>query len=130
MKKFLFAAVFTVAVVGLAMADEFNASIMSVDTAKGTITYQKKKKGMADGDPVTISVAKGVKVAKGKADPDNKGKTLLDEEIKDGLKADMFAKIDAEKGLNASIKTADDGADKGKVVQILLTQKKGKKGGE
>jgi hypothetical protein len=127
MKKFAFAMVFTLAVAGYALAEEFTASIMKVDTAKGTITYQKKKKGEADGDAVTVSVAKTVKIANGKKDMENKGKFLVGDEIKDGLKDDMFTKA-GDKGVNARITVADDGADKGKVTQILVV-KGGKKGG-
>jgi hypothetical protein len=130
MKKFVFAAVFTLAVVGWALAEEINVSILKIDTDKSTITYKKKgKKGADPGEAVTVTYTKTVKVAKGKMDMDTK-KVVLDEEIKDGVKAEPFAKIDEEKGLNATITIADDGPDKGKVTQILLTKGGGGKGGK
>jgi hypothetical protein len=144
MKKFAFAIVFTFAVVGYALAEEISVNIMKFDTDKGTITYVKKagfgggKKGggkKADQpapEPVTVSYTKAVKIAKGKFDPDNKGKFLVDEEVKDGFKDEAFTKADPEKGTGAVITIADDGTDKGKVTQILLVKGFGggkKKGG-
>jgi hypothetical protein len=128
MKKFAFAMVFTFAVVGYALAEDINVTIQKFDTGKGTITYVKKgKKGDAPGDPVTVSVAKSVKILKGKFDMETK-KMVAGDEIKDGFKDDVFAKM-SEKGVGATITVADDGADKGKVTQILVGGKKGKGGG-
>lgn len=148
MKKFAFAAVFAFAVVGYAMAEEINVSITKIDHDKGTITYVKSAFGGGFGggkgggkgkkkqddqpapEPVTISFVKDVKIAKGMFKKDEggdfkKGTYEAGEEIKSGLKDDIFTKAD-EKGVNARIKTADDGPDKGKVVQILVLQKKKK----
>jgi hypothetical protein len=142
MKKFAFAMVFALAVAGYALAEEINVSITKVDTDKGTITYVKKagfggggkgkgKKGNQDAapaDPVTVSVTKTVKIANGKFDMEAKSFTAGDE-IKDGFKDDIFTKA-GDKGVNARITIADDGADKGKVTQILITKFGKKKDGE
>lgn len=141
MKKFAFAAVFTFAVVGYALAEEINVSITKVDSDKATITYVKKagfgggfggkggkgKKKQDDQpapDPVTASYTATVKVAKGEIKKDEGGDFkkmtyTVGDEIKSGVKDDIFTKID-EKGVNARITIADDGPDKGKITQILV----------
>jgi hypothetical protein len=140
MKKFAFAAVFTLAVVGYALADEFNVAITKVDTDKGTITYVKKagfgfggggkgggkgKKGdQTPAEPVTVTVTKDVKIAKGKFKKDEGGDfkkmTYEDgEEIKSGFKDEIFTKAD-EKGVNARITISEEGDSKGKVTKILI----------
>jgi hypothetical protein len=149
MKKFAFAAVFTLAVVGYALAEEINVNITKVDSTKSTITYVKapkggggkkgggKKGGGADQpapEPVTVSYTAAVKIAKGDVSKDDDGKAVYKagEVVKDGFKDDAFTKAD-EKGTTARITIADDGPDKGKVTQILLVKGFGgggkKKGG-
>jgi hypothetical protein len=123
MKKFALAAVCTVALVGLVMADEFGASITKIEGSKITYVKGGKKGG---GEPATAEVSGKLKVAKGNFDADTK-KWSAGDEIKGGLKADDFKDL-GDKGLNVRITIADDGPDKGKVTQIL-TAKKGKKGG-
>lgn len=142
MKKFAFAAVFTLAVVGYALAEEINVTITKVDADKNTITYVKKAGGGGKGgkggkkkqddqpapEPVTASYAKTVKVNKGEVSKDDDGKMVYKagDEIKSGLTDDTFTKID-EKGVNARITIADDGPDKGKITQILVVPAFGKK---
>jgi hypothetical protein len=133
MKRFAFAMVFTFAVAGYALAEDITCAIQKVDTDKGTITYVKKagfgfggkgkgkgggKKDETPADPVTVSVAKTVKIVKGKFDMESK-KLVAGDEIKDGFKDDTFTKI-GEKGVFATITVADDGPDKGKVTQVMV----------
>lgn len=114
-------------VIGIALADEYTATITKVDGNK--ITMQKYKKGMKgkkgekDGDAFTVEVAKDAKIIKGKFDKDAK-KVVDDEEIKDGLKADIFVKATEEKGVTATITTDDDK----KVVTKIRVGGKGGKG--
>jgi hypothetical protein len=145
MKKFAFALVFTFAMVGYVLADDFNVTISKYDKDKNTITYTKNafggkggKKGGKKGadqpapEPVTMTVSKTVKVFKADVSKDDDGKAVYKdgEEVKSGLTDDVFTKMD-EKGVTAHIYVADDGADKGNVTKILLTPFKGgkKKGG-
>ena len=124
-----FCAVFVMTgAIGIAVAGEFNATIIKVDGA--TITYQKYKKAAKkwdapekDGDPVTISVASDLKVVEGKYDKDAK-KVVPGDPIEGGLKSETFTK--SEKGIPARITTD---ADNKTVIQILVTLRK-KKAGE
>jgi hypothetical protein len=111
-RKLACAAFVMVVAVSFVMADEFTAQITKVDGNK--ITYQKMKKKAKDGDPVTIEVAKDAKISNGKG---AKGKFEATEEIKDGLKAEVFSKASEDKGVNARITTD---ADNKKVTQILV----------
>lgn len=144
MKKFAVAAVCTFALVGFVMADEFGANITKVDGSK--ITYFKTKAGMGkkggggkgggkgfgggmkDGDAITGDASASVKVVKGMFDMDNPGTFKAGDPIEGGLKNDMFKSIDDAKGINCRITVADDGADKGKITQIMIIGGK-KKGG-
>lgn len=122
MVRKLFCAGFVMVVaIGLVAADEFTATITKA--GDGKITYQKfkkaAKKGEApekDGDPVTISVAKDVKVNKGTFNKDTK-KVEPGDKIEGGLSAEVFTKI-GEKGVPARITTD---ADNKTVTQILVT---------
>ena len=95
-------------------ADEFRATITKVDG--DLVTFQKYKKaengkkgrGEKDGDPVTMS-AKGAKIIRGKLNADMKVED--GDPIAGGLKADLFAKIDPMKGVNATIVTQGEGKD-------------------
>jgi hypothetical protein len=137
MKKFAFAAFFTIAMTSFALAEEFIVVITKVDADKGTITYKKGFKKQQEDTPVeavTVSVSKKVKIAKGEMKKDDAGDKkftfTVGEEIKDGFKDDAFTKAD-EKGTFAQITIADTGDDKGKVTQILIMKGFGgkKKGG-
>jgi hypothetical protein len=128
MKKFALAAVCTFALVGLVMAEEFGATITKIEGGK--VTYVKGGKKGVTSEPATAEVSSKLKVAKGVADPDTKGKFNVGDEIKGALKADEFKDASADKAVNVRITIADDGADKGKITQILLVTKKAKKGGD
>jgi hypothetical protein len=124
MRKFVLAAFCTVAMVGIVLADEFQAVVTKVDGSK--VTFFKTKgggKGVAaekDGGAVTKDAVKGVKVVKG-------GKMPMD--VDGGLTADQFKKID-DAGIPCTITIADDGKDKGMITQIAIKGGgKGKKKG-
>ena len=120
MKKFVLAAVCTLAMVGFVTADEFIASITKVEGGK--ISFMKGKKG-EDQTPGTAEVAKDVKVMTGMFDKDAGGIKAGDP-VEGGLKNEMFTKI-GDKGVFAQITTDD----KGKVTQILTFKGFGKKKG-
>jgi hypothetical protein len=99
-------AVFTLVVcVGISLSDEIRAVILKVDLDKNEVTFaplEGKGKDAKKGDPKTLPIATDVKVMKGgkKGDPGDP--------IEGGLKAAMFGKINAEKGMRANITTSDD----------------------
>lgn len=131
-KLFCSMLVMTVAVAFVA-AEEFQASITKVDGNK--VTYQKYKKaekgkkgkGEKDGDPVTLS-AKGATIITAKFDADTK-KVTDGDEVKDGLKNEMFTTIDEKKGVQATITTEGEG-DKAKITKIRVMGKKKKAAAE
>jgi hypothetical protein len=139
MKKFLFAAVCTLTLVGYVVADEFSAVITKVDG--NNISYFKTKapeggkggkggfgKAEKDGTEQKAVAAANVKVAKGMFDMESKS-FKAGPDIEGGLKADMFKTIDAEKGVNVTLTIADSGADKGKITSIVTKGGGKKKGG-
>jgi hypothetical protein len=103
----------------LVIAEEYTASISKVDGGK--VTFQKlkrvDKKFEKDGDPMTLPVADNVKVNKGKFNKDTM-KFDAGDEIKDGLKNEMFTKI-GDKGVRATIITD---ADNKKITEIRTVQ--------
>jgi hypothetical protein len=108
--------VMTIAI-GFVAAEEFGAIVTKVDGGK--VTFQKTKKGKADGTDVTLPTIDKVAVAKGKFSKDDKKWTAGDA-IEGGLKASVFAKI-GDKGVAVRITTDDDGK---KITQILTTAQK------
>jgi hypothetical protein len=112
--------------IGLVAAEEFSATIRKVDGDK--VTFSKvsfKDKKVEKGDDMTLPVAKDVKVAKGKANfKDKKFSVEVGDKIEDGLKNEIFTKIDEKKGLFVRITTSEDNKS---ITQILVTQFGGKK---
>jgi len=103
MKRFAVAALATFVLVGLVMADEFVLNITKLSD-DGSITGTKapmvdkgaKKggfgKGVGKGEEVTVKLAKGVKVFKGKFDADTKGLVAEGDDLKlTGLKSALVA---------------------------------------
>jgi hypothetical protein len=133
MKKFLCAAVCTFALVGFVMAEEFPALITKIDG--NTVTYYKTKvaegkkfgKGEKDGPEMKATVADKAKIVKAKFDA---GEITAGDDWENGLKNDLFAKMDPEKGVNVTLTISDKGADKGKITQIMAFGGGGKKGGK
>jgi len=119
MKKFAFAAVCTLAVVGFVLADEFGANITKVDGNKVTYFKVDKDTNKKADKESTSEASKDVKVTKagGKKAPDPVP-------VEDGLKNALFTNIDATTGVNATITTDD----KGMITQIVTKGGKGGKG--
>jgi hypothetical protein len=97
--------VLTIAI-GFALADDFTAQVTKIDGKK--VTYYKTKKGKKDGDAITMEVTKDFKVVKSKQDPDDKKKQIDGDEIKDGLKADMFSKASDDTPVTVRLFTDKD----------------------
>src|SRR2546429_8603265 len=109
LRKFVCAAIVVVFGLSVAMAEEITALISKVDGNK--VTFKKfvgaGKKGAAEGDDITLPVKADAKITKGVFNMDTK-KLEPGEAIKDGLKDETFTKIDAAKGLRATIITDAD----------------------
>jgi hypothetical protein len=109
----------------LVFAEEFTVSISKV--ADGKVTFAKTKfnkdtKKVEKGEDMTLPVDDKVKVVTAKFNKDTK-KFEAGDDVKDGLKNEMFTKIDAEKGVRATIITD---ADNKKITEIRVM--KGGKG--
>jgi hypothetical protein len=127
-KLFCSMCVMAVAVAFVAASEEFQGRITKVDGDKVTVQKMKGfgKKAEKVGDPVTLS-AKGAKVVSAKQDPDDKKKQIDGDEIKDGLKNEMFTtKFDEAKGVGATITTEGEG-DKATISKIRVGGGKKKK---
>ena len=104
---------------GVANAEEFMCKIVKVDGSK--ITLNKSKKDEPKVDDVTLTATDDVKVCKGKRNEDKK--IEAGDAIADGLKAEIFTKIDAEKGVRAQVITNSDN----KITEIRVLGGKKKK---
>lgn len=99
-------------------ADEYFGVITKVDGEK--ITFQKMtkaKKGAKsekDGDPVTLTANKDTKFFSKKFDKDTK--KVVEDALPDGIKSEVFTKIDPDKGLPATVTTEGDSKVATKVV--------------
>ncbi len=111
----LFCSMFVmVAVVAFVVADDFTGVITKTDADKGTFTFQETKKtGKGKtaksenvGDPKNLTVTDKTKFSRKKFDPD--AKKLVEEDVKDGFKAEVFTKADPDKGVPATV-TIEDG---------------------
>lgn len=126
-RRFVCAAFVTCVTLGIAMADEFNATVTKVEGDKVTFHKTKfdkeAKKAVKDGDSMTLTVAKDAKIAKGKAIKGEKGKFEIGDNIADGLKNEIFTKI-SEKGVITRITTSSDNKS---VTQLLVLGGGGKK---
>jgi len=123
MKKFAFAVICTITMVGFALADEFQAVITKVDATGNKITYKKVmgfgKDKKVDEKAMTSDVSSKVTLVKGKFDME--AKKLVDgDPIDGGLKAEVLSAASDDKMVGATIVIADDGADKGKVTKIRV----------
>src|SRR5262245_28534284 len=123
MRKFICAAVVVVVGLGVALGEEFNATITKIEDGK--VTFTRKKKG-EEPKTQTLPMAASAKPNKGKFDADTKKIEVGDTITKEAF-SEMVSKA-AEgkaKGLNARITTDDDG----KNITAIVVTKKGKKGG-
>ena len=115
--KTLCAGVVLAVTVGVTTAEEFFGAILKVE--KGKISFVTRKKG-EKGEEKSFSLAKGLKVVKGKLNVEEK-KIEAGEAIEGGLKNKIFQEI-SEKGVRAQIITNDDG--KVTEIRILAPRKK------
>jgi hypothetical protein len=118
LRKLVCAAVIVVIGFGVAVADEFRATITKIDGSK--VTFKKGKKG-EEGEAMTLPVTAKVKVTKGKFNPDTM-KFEVGEALEKGLKNEMFTKI-GENGLRATITTD---ADNKNITAISVAESKKK----
>ena len=88
---------------GVLSAEEFRCKITKVDGSKITLNKSTKDNKVED---ETLTAADNVKVVKGKWNEEAK-KLEAGDAIENGLKADLFTKIDAEKGVRALVITDD-----------------------
>jgi hypothetical protein len=128
LRKCVSAAFILVVCVSFTLADEIRAVITKVDGNKVTFAEVKgggRGKGKVEkGEPKTLPVTASVKVVKSKFDPDTK-KTVAGDPIENGLKNEMFSKIDAEKGLQATIVTDSDNKN---ITEIRVGGRGGRRG--
>jgi hypothetical protein len=119
-RKLVCSMVVMVVAVAFVGADEYFGKITKVSDDGKTITFQKMtkaKKGepsKADGDAVPLTVNKDTKFFKKTFDKD--AKKLVEEALPDGIKSEIFTKIDPDKGVNATITTEGDSKVASKVV--------------
>jgi hypothetical protein len=125
MRKFVCAAIITLVAVSFVAAEEITVRIFKCDADKGCVMYKKTIKGKVDPDDkgTVIDLTKNAKIVLGKKDPDVKGKSIDGDEVKGGLKNEVFSDL-GEKGVAAVLFTADDGGDKGKVTKLRVFAKK------
>lgn len=117
--------------VGIALAEEFSATITKVSDGKITFNktkFDKETKKVDKGPEQTLPTADGVKVLKSKFNKETK-KAEAGDALDGGLKNEMFTKI-GEKGVRATIITD---ADNKKITEIRVStfggfDKKGDKG--
>jgi hypothetical protein len=126
MRKFVMAAVFTFAVIGIVLGDQQNGKLYDVKDGKGR--FEKSKgKGKFE-DPVDVKFAKDVVV---KYATKKKMDITEGDAIEGGLTSDVVKGATSEKSANVIIYIADedvkDGAKKGEITKVLVL--KGKKGG-
>lgn len=117
MRRIIIAAPIVLIAFGVALGEDFRAVISKVDGDK--VTFTKQKKG-EKGEEMTLPVAAGAKILKGKFDKETK-KLEGGDAIEGGLKNELFAKGK----VGARITTSDDGKT---ITQILVGGRgKGKK---
>src|SRR5262245_8907603 len=112
------AAVMVCLAVGGAGAEEFVAFVTKVQDGQVTFAKFKISQKIDKGEEKTLPAAKDVKVFKvGKVDKDTK-KFTRGEAVEDGLKNELFQKIDA-KGLLVRITTDQDNKT---ITEIIVLQ--------
>jgi hypothetical protein len=110
--------------VGVALADEFNASIRKVEDGK--VTFVKRVKGQKpdEGTAVTLPTSADVKVLNGKFNKDTKT-VEAGEALSGGLKNERFSNI-GERGVPAHLITSEDGKTITE-IRVFQFRKKGTK---
>jgi hypothetical protein len=115
MKKLALTAICTLAIVGLAFADDFTMQITKISEDGATVTGTKTKGfggfggGKAKGEEVTIKVASGVQVYKGKFDLEAKGFVKEGDDLKvAGLKDAVTAAANGSVSVSGKTLTNKD----------------------
>jgi len=136
MRKFVCAAVATLMVFGVALAEDYTAVISKVEDGK--VTFKKFKLNKEDMttelvDEQTLPTTAGVKVVKGKYDEDTK-KMVATDAIEGGLKHGRFTRLDPTRknkfGFDGGL-TATITVEGGKITQVMVhSGGKGVKGGK
>jgi hypothetical protein len=120
MRKFVCATVCALAVVGYALADEYNLFITKIEDGK--VTGKKFMKGKGKGEEVTVNLAKDAKIYKGKFDMDAKKMVKEGDAVKvDALSTAVkeAVKADSEKGgVFARVTTEGSGKDE-KITELI-----------
>jgi len=115
MRRFVLAVAAVAITFSFAFSDTFQARIVKVEDGK--VSYQKATKD-ADtgktkyGETMTATAAKDAKVTK--------TVKKVTEPIDKGFGADVFKDIPDKKGIKGVITIADDGANKGKIVEFAV----------
>jgi hypothetical protein len=117
LRKFVCAAVIGVMGLGVALADEFQATITKVDSGKVTF---KKGKTTDLGEAVTLPVTADVKVTQGGTFNKDSKKVEGAETVAQGVKSELLTKIN-DRGVRARITTD---ADNKHVTAIYIMKKK------
>jgi hypothetical protein len=118
-RKFVCAALATLVVFSVALADEFMAVITKVEDGKvtyKTFKFNVEEKKAEFGDAKTLPTSKDIKVVKGKFDKESKGKLTAGDPIENGLKNKMFT----------DIKTNDQNPFGGGLMAYIVTDKDNK----
>jgi len=115
MRKIVIASTILMVSLGVALADEFGATITGIEGNKVSFTKKAKKKGEA-GEKGTLVAADNVKVSKGKFNKDTK-KVEAGDAIEGGLKGIKLG----DKGSPAVITTEGE-----KITAIIVTTPKKK----
>jgi hypothetical protein len=124
MKKFVFALVSTLVMVGFVLADDFTAVITKVDGNK--IEFKKYtgtgKDKKIDDTATKAEVAADAKVFTGMFNKDTM-KVEAGDALKDGMKNEKLTAASDEKGKGVNAMITTDG---GKVTKIIVMEKKKK----
>jgi len=124
-RKLVCAAVVMVVAVAFVAADDFSGVIKKVDGDKITFQEMTKAKKGAKAEPVgdakTFTVTKDTKYSKKSFDKAEK--KVVEADLPDGIKSEVFTKLDAEMGVGATVSVTD-----GKVTKIVVGGGKGGKG--
>jgi len=112
---------------GVLMAEEFGAVITKIETKDGKTTITGKKGKKDEAKEFTLTVAKDVKVNKGKFDKVDK-KVVAGDPLEDGLKNEYFKDVSG-KDPTGSVGVTLITAEKDKEVFVIQILTKGKKKG-
>jgi hypothetical protein len=132
MRRLIASAVAVLFAITLATAEDIGGNLTKIEDGKATYIKGGKggKKGKK-GEPATLEIAKGVTYNTGTRVFDKEAKKATYTKEKDLTEADVKDLISkaGEKGIGVRLITADDGDNKGKVIEIRVLQAKKKAAG-